>query len=183
MLEHNGDFAAANRALSDMGYGPQNSIVNDVDLSGLLAKFGLSTDGSIKTTGQLLNGQFEHLSGHPNNHLPLSIIDRFEPKTLTERFVEYNGLNKPVIHGLLREGETMNIIASPKVGKSWLSSNLGICVAGGLDWMGLNVEQGSVLHIDNELHENTGTYRYGVVSEAMGVEKHLYNDNLTTICL
>ena len=30
-------------------------------------------------------------------------------------------LHLPVIHGLLRQGETLNLIAAPKIGKSWLA--------------------------------------------------------------
>ncbi|MCD4824701.1 MAG: AAA family ATPase [Phycisphaerae bacterium] len=37
-------------------------------------------------------------------------------------------LHRPIIHGLLREGETMNIIAAPK-GKSWMSTDQAMAVA------------------------------------------------------
>jgi len=102
---------------------------------------------------------------------------------LHELMDSFTGLNRPVVHGLLREGETMNIIASPKMGKSWLASSLGISVASGLDWLGLAVEQGRVLHIDNELHACNITYRYGVVSKAMGMPHHLYSRNIDLISL
>ena len=40
-----------------------------------------------------------------------------------------------VIQGLLREGETMNLIASPKVGKSWLCYWLALAVINGGSWL------------------------------------------------
>jgi hypothetical protein len=95
----------------------------------------------------------------------------------------FQGLNKPVIHGLLREGETMNIIAAPKVGKSWLVNSLSISIASGLDWLGFKVDSGRVLLIDNELHENTTTYRYKEVSRAMEFQTRFYNKNLVNISL
>ena len=95
----------------------------------------------------------------------------------------FTGLNPPVIRGLLREGETMNIIASPKVGKSWLVSGVAIAVASGLDWLSFPVEQGRVLHIDNELHANTSAYRYRVISEAMNISPSLYDDNIDLVNL
>ncbi len=93
------------------------------------------------------------------------------------------GMNPPIVHGLLREGETMNLIASPKVGKSWFVSRLAISVASGLDWLGLEAEFGRVLHIDNELHANTNAYRYQVISRAMGMPHHLYSANIDMVSL
>jgi hypothetical protein len=95
----------------------------------------------------------------------------------------FTGLNRPIIHELLRECETMNVIASPKIGKSWFVSRLAISVASGLDWLGLTVEPGRVLHIDNELHENTIAYRYRVISEAMDFPHHLYSGNIDMVSL
>ncbi len=167
LLEHGGDFSRAAQELKRSGYGENlaTTLPDDVDLSGLLA------------------GIDEQCLTARDNSQNQAILERFAPKTLTQRFAEFKGLNPPIIHGLLREGETMNIIASPKVGKSWLASSLSISVASGLDWMGFRVEQGNVLHIDNELHDNTSTYRHGVVSDAMGVAKRLYSDNVTSISL
>jgi hypothetical protein len=90
----------------------------------------------------------------------------------------FSGLNKPVVHGLLRKGETMNIIASPKVGKSWFAMHLAISVASGIDWLGFPVEQGCVLHLDNELFENTLTDRYQKIGEALKIDSRLYSHNI-----
>jgi len=45
-------------------------------------------------------------------------------------------LSPPVIQGLLRIGETANIIAAPKAGKSWLANALALATATGGDWLG-----------------------------------------------
>jgi hypothetical protein len=42
---------------------------------------------------------------------------------------------EPVIHGLLRQGETMNVIASSKIGKSRLVTDLALSVATGRPWL------------------------------------------------
>ena len=72
-----------------------------------------------------------------------------------------------IIDGYLRMGETMNIIAAPKTGKSWLVTQLAVCVAAGIDWFGHTCAAGRVLLIDNELHEETSANRIPLVVEAM----------------
>ena len=163
-LEHEGDFSAATRALSAQGYGQPPQVATGVDISGILAQCPTSPASPPV-------GQADDSDSGP------------AIRTLNDLFDSFTGLNRPVIHNLLREGETMNIIASPKMGKSWLASSLGISVASGLDWLGLTVEQGRVLHIDNELHACTSTYRYGVVSKAMGLPHRLYSKNIDIINL
>ena len=80
-------------------------------------------------------------------------------------------LRRPVIHGLLRAGETMNVIASPKVGKSWLVTDLALSVATGRDWLeAFKCEAGDVLIIDNELHSETTANRIPKVMNARGIE-------------
>ncbi|WP_149498466.1 AAA family ATPase [Roseiconus lacunae] len=65
-------------------------------------------------------------------------------------------LQPPVIHGLLRVGETMNVIAPPKVGKSWLASDMALAVATGRPWLDrFPTETGDVLIIDNELQSSS----------------------------
>lgn len=162
-LEHNGDFATATQALSDAGYGPRES----VDLSGILGSFNASVEETVRSEPGI--APFES--------------DEIEIKSLEQLIDEYDGLNPPVIHGMLREGETMNIIASPKVGKSWFAMRMAISVASGIDWFGFGVEQGHVLHIDNELFENTLCYRYKKVSEALGIDSKLFQANIDTISL
>ena len=84
--------------------------------------------------------------------------------TLKKRFPE---MRPVLIDGFLRIGETMNIIAAPKTGKSWLVTQLCVCVASGTDWFGHVCAPGRVLIIDNELHEETSANRIPLVVDAM----------------
>lgn len=93
-------------------------------------------------------------------------------------------LRRPIIHGLLRAGETMNVIAPPKIGKSWLASDMALAVATGRPWLDrFDTECGDVLIIDNELHPTTSEQRIPLVMNARGIEPasvvdHLFVSNL-----
>ncbi len=79
-------------------------------------------------------------------------------------------LRKPVLHGLLRSGETMNVIAPPKTGKSWLVLGQAMSITTGRPWLGLYpAERGRVLILDNELHPETIAHRIPQVAAALGV--------------
>lgn len=76
-------------------------------------------------------------------------------------------LHPAVIHGLLREGEILNLIAPPKTGKSWLVLDLALAVCTGRQWLGVfPVEKGRVLIVDNELHAATSANRLPRVADA-----------------
>ncbi len=45
-------------------------------------------------------------------------------------------LQQPLIEGLLRRGETMNVIANSKARKSWLLVDLAVAIAHGRPWLG-----------------------------------------------
>ena len=88
-----------------------------------------------------------------------------------ELMARHATLRPPVIDGLLRSGETMNIIANSKVGKSWLVNDLAMSVATGTPWLGMfPTVPGAVLIIDNELHRETIASRLRAVAAAKGVE-------------
>lgn len=74
-----------------------------------------------------------------------------------------------VISGYLRQGELMNLIAAPKVGKSWLSLSLAIAIASGKTWCGRTVRRGRVLVIDGELPQSVLMSRAQGIMSAMGV--------------
>ena len=78
----------------------------------------------------------------------------------------YPTLKSPIIEGILREAETMNLIAASKVGKSWLTIDLAFAVAMGMPWLGFETIKGKVLIIDNELHPQTIAHRLRRVAEA-----------------
>lgn len=88
-------------------------------------------------------------------------------------------LRPAVIDGLLREGETMNLIASPKTGKSWLVLDLAIAVATGRPWLGrFPTVAGDVLIIDNELHGETSANRIPKVAKARGLGTDEFADRV-----
>ena len=148
-LECGGDYTRAARELLGKGYG-QSLPEKPVDFSGLSATVG---------------GQ-----GRTDANVP-AILPLGE---LVERYPKM----KPVlIHGFLRRGETMNIIAPPKTGKSWLVTDLALSVATGTPWFGFPCEKGKVLIIDNELHPETSANRIPKVVAARGIDiKKVRND-------
>ncbi|MFH1022111.1 MAG: bifunctional DNA primase/polymerase [Planctomycetota bacterium] len=105
------------------------------------------------------------------------------PPSLRQLVNTLPALRKPVIEGLLREGETMNIIAASKTGKSWLVIDLALAVATGRPWLGMNCVPGNVLILDNELHGETSANRIPKVVAARGIQfedvaERIYVDNL-----
>ena len=91
------------------------------------------------------------------------------PRSLRQLVATCPAMRQPVIEGLLRQGETMNIIAQPKVGKSWLVIDLALSVATGRAWLGMDCVPGEVLILDNELHGETSANRVPKVAAARGI--------------
>jgi len=120
--------------------------------------------GKAKLLAALENAQSVDANGKPEeNPLPPRV-------SLRELAAAHPKLRPPVIHGLLRRGETANLVAIPKQGKSWLASGLAICVATGTDWLDtFACVAGRVLLIDGELHPETIAHRLPAVGEAMGL--------------
>ena len=95
----------------------------------------------------------------------------FDPPGWGEFITHHPTLRPPVIEGLLRRGETMNVISSSKARKSWMLVDLALSVATGQPWLGrFPTVQGPVLLIDNELHPETIAHRLKLVADARGVE-------------
>lgn len=118
------------------------------------------------------------------------IVDRFsgpapaEIEPITDLYDRHPQLHEPVIGGLLRRGETGNLIASTKVGKSWLENGLALSMAMGVDWLGMfPCKRGRVLIIDNELHAATLAFRLKTVAEAMGLRPQEYADSIDILSL
>lgn len=96
--------------------------------------------------------------------------DDFPTIGVGQLLIGYPMLRPPIIEGLLRQGETMNVIAPSKVGKSWLIHDLALAVATGTRWIDtFPTMQGRVLLIDNELHKETLAYRLRRVAETRGL--------------
>jgi hypothetical protein len=92
-----------------------------------------------------------------------------DPQSVRQLLADSPELRPPVIHGLLRRGETMNVISAPKRGKSWLVTDMALSVAMGLPWLGFQTQHGAVLILDNELHGETIANRIPKVAEARGI--------------
>ena len=81
-------------------------------------------------------------------------------RTAGELIRDFPTMRPPVIEGLIRRGETLNIVAAPKMGKSWLSLSMGLDVCtGGKVFDRFWATRGKVLIIDNELHPETSAHR------------------------
>lgn len=100
-------------------------------------------------------------------------------KTVAAMFAEFTELRKPVICNLARVGETVNIVAPSKRGKSWLVLLLALCVATGKRFLGnFGCVPGRVLLIDNELHAETSTFRVRQVASALALKVEEYGEQL-----
>lgn len=92
------------------------------------------------------------------------------PEAASAMFAMYLVLRKYVIEGLLRMGETANIVSASKVGKSWWVYGVILSVAMGLRLFDrYQCRQGRVLLIDGELHRETLIHRLCKVAAAMGI--------------
>lgn len=150
LLEHRGDFTRAAAALLDKGYGTREEPALGVDFTAFNEK----------------------LAGKPTDVQPLQAPE--PPKKygtpIGEIVAECPEMRPILIHGFLRLGETMNIIAPPKTGKSWLVTDLALSVAMGTEWFGYPCNRGRVLIIDNELHKETTASRVPKVITARGLK-------------
>ncbi len=107
-----------------------------------------------------------------------------EPINVGQLIADHPRLKEPVIGGLLRRGETANIIAAPKVGKSWLGYSLALSIVMGLLWLGrFQCRQGRVLIIDNELHETTLASRIPTEATGLGIARDAYAADLDVLPL
>jgi len=107
-----------------------------------------------------------------------------EPVSFASLLSEYPKLRPPVIDGLLRQGETLNVIGASKAGKSWLTYLILLCIKTGRSLFdAFPCAAGRVLLIDNELHGPTIANRIPKVAEAMGIQPHEYAEGLDVLSL
>ena len=110
--------------------------------------------------------------------------ERLRPVSAGQLLADHAAMRPAVIDGLLRLGETANLIAAPKMGKSWLTLDLVLSVATGRRWLGtFDVVAGPVLLIDNELHPETLAKRLPAVAEARGIRLADIADKIQVITL
>jgi hypothetical protein len=107
----------------------------------------------------------------PTSTAPGTSRAAIQPIGVVDVLQQYSTLRPVLIEGLLRETEVCNIIASPKIGKSYLVLNMALSIATGCDWLGREVKQGNVLLVDNELHLQTLSDRVHKVRSAMGLSE------------
>jgi AAA domain-containing protein/DnaB helicase-like protein len=107
-----------------------------------------------------------------------SILDDDGPLLIEDLAELHKELRPAVLHGLLRQGEVMNIIAPPKTGKSWLVYQLLLSMATGRRFLGFLPEPGAVALIDNELHKETLSFRIPATAKAMALDLEEYRGKL-----
>jgi hypothetical protein len=106
-----------------------------------------------------------------------------EPVPIGQLIRDNPNLRPVVVEGILRRGETANIIAAAKVGKSHLAGGLAWSVVTGTPWLSHEVHQGKVLIIDNELHPETLASRLGRIADEMQIDYREYPDEIQIISL
>lgn len=120
----------------------------------------------------------------PDDCDPLADVPTLKPRRMSELQTSYPLLRTPIIDGLLRQAETMNIVGSPKSRKSFLACDLALSVASGTAWLDtFQTTQGRVLIIDNELDPSLMTQRIGKIAAARGLTLADYDDNLEIVSL
>lgn len=93
-----------------------------------------------------------------------------EPIDAVDLIAAHPRLREPVIHGLLRRGEVLNVIGCPKSMKSYLVTDLSLCLAVGGRWLNrFDAPAGRVLLIDNELHAETLAHRIPAIAAARSI--------------
>lgn len=147
LLEHGGDYSAAAMALVQQGYGRASRTEVRADVR------RAPTD-----------------PGNNDSELVEAAL-RPQPLSAAELSSHHPELRPAVIEGLLRRGETMNVIAAPKIGKSWTTIDMALCLAAGQPWLNhYPTTPSRVLIIDNELHPETTAFRIRKVAQAKGID-------------
>lgn len=91
-------------------------------------------------------------------------------------------LHPMLIEGIQRRGEIANIVAPPKVGKTWLSASKSLCLASGRPWLGkFRTARSKVLVVDAELHGPTFDERLPRVAMALGIAPEEWEGRIDVI--
>lgn len=122
-------------------------------------------ESALRAVLPIVNG---HHNGHQNG--TTKHAGRIEVVPLRLGLLEHRDLEPVVIDGLIRRGETCNLIAASKTGKSWGVAALAYAAASGGRWLNTfkAAKSGRVLCIDNELRPATLMHRMRVVGAAAG---------------
>jgi RecA-family ATPase len=103
--------------------------------------------------------------------------------SFSELISEYPEERPYVIDGLVRLGETFNVIAASKTGKSWLVLGMAMSIAMGRPWLGRQTQKGNVLLIDNELQPTTLAQRIDLVRQSLGISERDLSAAMTIVPL
>jgi AAA domain len=115
---------------------------------------------------------------------PATPANELRPILIGQLIDDNPRLHEPVIDGLLRRGETANIISVSKVGKSWLAIMLALSIARGRKFLDTyECKSGRVLYIDNELHAPTIAHRFQTVANAMQIPASQYRLEIDVLSL
>ena len=95
------------------------------------------------------------------------------------RFSQPPDLRRPIVHGLLRAGETLSLVGPPGSGKTWLAIDLALSVATGQNWLQTFVMgAGPVLYINSDLHRETIVDRIRQVADARDIFRCTLHERL-----
>jgi hypothetical protein len=128
-------------------------------------------------------GVIEDEEDKPIEDEPKPSSNRIKPIPVSQLFASNPTMRPVVVDGILRRGETANIIAAAKVGKSHLAHGLAWSVVSGLPWLSHEVSQGRVLVIDNELHTETLSSRLSNIANGMFINPNDYEHSIDVISL
>ncbi len=95
------------------------------------------------------------------------------------RFSQPPDLRRPIMHGLLRAGETMSLVGPPGSGTTWLAIDLAMSVATGQNWLQtFMMGAGPVLYINSDLHRETIVDRIRQVADARDIFRCTLHERL-----
>lgn len=119
------------------------------------------------------------------NNTPTYLLSKRETPiiSLKRLWALYPEMAQPIIDGLLRRSEIMNIISAPKMRKSYMGLNLAMSIVSGGNFFGrFKCTRGKVLVIDNELQPPVTGSRTKIVSEAMNIPLYYSGNLIDYIC-
>jgi hypothetical protein len=153
------DPEAVNRLLDGADHGTQSATLDEAaEERAAIIEF----DGGLPRAEAERRAGLPRATAQPKSAAPIAVV------SARDLIRQYPRMRPPVVHGLVRQGETCNFVSASKVGKSWLGCGMQLSVNQGLRWLDtFPCTKGPVLLIDNELHRETIAHRLQTVADAM----------------